>query len=93
MINKSIMLVDVLTKDMNSNDMRRIMKDSMEHWSHSRIISHKDGKTEISQARGKQQLREAAQEDQEEEHMRARLEVYHTTRITGVNASRKGAVL
>lgn len=25
----------------------------------------------------KQQLREAAQEDQEEEHMRARLEVYH----------------
>jgi len=52
-INKSIMLVDVLTKDMNSNDMRRIMKDSMEHWGHSRIISHKDGKTEISQARGK----------------------------------------
>ena len=65
----------------------------MEYWGHSRIISHKDGKTEISQARGKQQLREAAQEDQEEEHMRARLEVYHTTRITGVNASRKGAVL
>ena len=41
----------------------------------------------------KQQLREAAQEDQEEEHIRARLEVYHTTRITGVNASRNGAVL
>ena len=72
-IDTSIMLVDALTKDMNSNDLRRIMKDSkwsIEATAEFQITKMAKEKYRKQKAEEKQRLKDAAQA---EEHLRAGL--------------------